>query len=170
MRSTRLPLAVMSRNSVRRRTLPSLGAASKLAFALASSSTMCLRKVDVGAPLNLFAWGRGLPLRRAYAWAGSQKNIVSFAVHGWTEPQTAFQASVFRASSLDRLRASSLDWLYPNAARRRLHKRGDDEPRQNAMADFFRRSRGDDSELKCRYRMIVHNTEASRRYAALRSP
>ena len=53
---------------------------------------------------------------------------------------------------------------------RRLHKRGDDEPRQNATADFLRQSCGDDNELKCRYRIIVHNTEASRRYAALRSP
>jgi hypothetical protein len=95
---------------------------------------------------------------------------VLFAFHRWAEPQTPFQASVFRSSSLDRLCASSLDWLYPNAAWRRLHKRDDDEPRQNAMADFLRRSRGDDNELKCRYRTIVHNMEASRRYAALRSP
>jgi hypothetical protein len=99
-----------------------------------------------------------------------ERQDVSFAFHRWTEPQTPFQASVFRASSLDRLRASSLDWLYPNAAWRRLHKRGDDEPRQNATADFLRQRRGDDSELKCRYRIIVHNKEASRRHAALRSP
>jgi hypothetical protein len=87
-----------------------------------------------------------------------------------TAPKNPIQASDFRVSSVDRLCASSLDWLYPNAAWRRLHKRGVDEPRQNAMADFLRRSRGDDNELKCRYRTIVHNTEASRRYAALRSP
>jgi hypothetical protein len=49
MRSTRLQLAAPSRNSLKRRTLPSFGAASKLAFALASRSSICRRKVGVGA-------------------------------------------------------------------------------------------------------------------------
>ena len=40
MRSTRLQLAAPSRNSLKRRTLPSLGAASKRAFALSSRSYM----------------------------------------------------------------------------------------------------------------------------------
>jgi hypothetical protein len=95
---------------------------------------------------------------------------VSLAFIERTARENAIQASVFRASSLDWFRASSLDRPYPNAAWRRLLKRGVDEPRQNATADLLRQSRGDDSELKCRYRIIVHNTEASRRHAALRSP
>ena len=169
MRSTRLPLAVMSRNSVRRRTLPSLGAASKLAFALASSSTMCLRKVDVGAPLKSVCLGQGIAAETGLrvgrfpkehsvicgSWVDRTPNgfpglgfsrfvRTGFARHRWTDPiRTPLGAGSSSAASKSRDRT-----------RRRI----------------LRQSRRDDSELKCRYRIIVHNTEASRRHAALRSP
>src|SRR5208337_4426659 len=53
MRSTRLQLLAPSKNCLKRRILPSLGAASKRAIVLASRASMCRRNVAVGAPQDL---------------------------------------------------------------------------------------------------------------------
>ena len=49
IRSTRLQLCAPSKNSLKRRSLPSRGAASKLAFVLASRPSTWRRNVVVGA-------------------------------------------------------------------------------------------------------------------------
>src|SRR5271165_771170 len=55
IRSTRLQLAAASKNSLKRRTLPSPGAASKRALALASRRSTRRRNVVVGAQQDLGA-------------------------------------------------------------------------------------------------------------------
>ena len=67
IRSTRLQLAAPSKNSLKRRALPSFGAASKRAFVLASRPSMCRRcRDDVALRLALeqaVAVGEGAGLR-----------------------------------------------------------------------------------------------------------
>src|SRR5208282_2557118 len=101
MRSTRLQLLAPSKNSLKRRILSSLGAASKRAFVLASRTSMCRRKVAVGATPRIIETVRPTPfenLGAAVMAVGPRQDLSLGPVGGDRAHETAQEGLDFLAA------------------------------------------------------------------------